>query len=100
LGIKSIFSQPISTTVNKDQLNNHYTSYALAAKLLKIELGGPQQFIENGNTIRVDLPKVKSGPLPDHRHISQAITVTHTANLFWISLTLLLPLIWTGLRFI
>ena len=98
LGMRSIFSQPISAQANKNQLNNHYSSYALAAKLLKIELGGPQQFIENGKTIRVDLPKVKAGPLPDHRYISQAITVTQTANLFWISLTLLLPLIWTGLR--
>ncbi|MEH6464505.1 MAG: cobalamin biosynthesis protein [Shewanella psychromarinicola] len=99
LGVRSILSQPISTQADKNQLNNYYSSYALAAKLLKIELGGPQQFIENGKSIRVDLPKVKSGPLPDHRHISQAITITHTANLFWISLTLLLPLIWTGLRF-
>jgi len=98
LGIRSIFSQPISAQANKDRLNNHYSSYALAAKLLKIELGGPQQFIHNGKTLRVDLPKVKAGPLPGHQHISQAILVTQNANLFWISLTLLLPLLWTGLR--
>ncbi|MGX9462270.1 cobalamin biosynthesis protein CobD/CbiB [Shewanella sp. A14] len=96
LGVKSIVSA--TTKTNKNQLNNHYSSYALAAKLLKIELGGPQQFSDNSHSIRVDLAKVKAGPLPDNRHISQAITITHTANLFWICLTLLLPLIWTGLR--
>ncbi|WP_418357356.1 MULTISPECIES: cobalamin biosynthesis protein CobD/CbiB [Shewanella] len=100
LGLTSIVSSMQPPPGDKQQLNNHYGSYNLAAKLLKIELGGPQQFINNGHTIRVDLPKVKAGPLPDYRHIKQAITVTQTANLFWISLTLLLPLIWTGLRFI
>lgn len=99
LGLKSIWSS-IAPPANRQQLNNHYDSYALAANLLKIELGGPQQFVENGKNIRVDLAKVKAGPLPDHRHISQAITITQTANLFWISLTLLLPLIWVGLRFL
>lgn len=99
LGLKSIWSS-IAPPANRQQLNNHYGSYALAANLLKIELGGPQQFVENGKNIRVDLAKVKAGPLPDHRHISQAITITQTANLFWISLTLLLPLIWVGLRFL
>ncbi|MDD8059470.1 MULTISPECIES: cobalamin biosynthesis protein CobD/CbiB [Shewanella] len=99
LGFKSVWSS-IIPHANSQQLNNQYGSYALAANLLKIELGGPQQFIENGTSIRVDLAKVKAGPLPDHRHINQAITVTQTANLFWISLTLLLPLIWVGLRFI
>ncbi|GGP59762.1 cobalamin biosynthesis protein CbiB [Shewanella algicola] len=98
LGLKSIWSS-IAPPASQ-QLNNHYGSYALAANLLKIELGGPQQFIENGISTRVDLAKVKAGPLPDHRHISQAITITQTANLFWISLTLLLPLIWAGLRFL
>ncbi|GGP40831.1 cobalamin biosynthesis protein CobD/CbiB [Shewanella saliphila] len=98
LGLKSIWSSIAPPACQ--QLNNHYGSYALAANLLKIELGGPQQFIENGISTRVDLAKVKAGPLPDHRHISQAITITQTANLFWISLTLLLPLIWAGLRFL
>lgn len=101
LGLSSIVSSMRPAPGPKQQLNNHYGSYALAAKLLKIELGGPQQFMTNkGQTIRVDLPKVKAGPLPDYRHINHAITVTQTANLFWICLTLLLPLIWTGLRFI
>jgi adenosylcobinamide-phosphate synthase len=98
LGVRALFSTPVMAPTNTPQLNNHFSSYALAAKLFNIELGGPQQFITAGQTIRVDLAKVKAGPLPGYQHISQAIKATQTANLFWISLTLLLPLIWTGLR--
>ena len=108
LGLKSMWmSDPQSLG-----LNNDYRTLHLGANLLKIELGGPQQFLTPTtqtlaytqdqtapvNVEKVTLAKVNAGPLPQYQHIQLAIKASQNGKFFFLSLALLLPLLWATLQ--
>ncbi|MBB1269801.1 cobalamin biosynthesis protein [Shewanella sp. SR44-3] len=79
---------------------NEFPSLYLGAKLLKVELGGPQKIPLGRGEYRLELDKIKCGKLPNYQDINLAIILTRRASHFWISFSLLIPLIWSGLRWL
>lgn len=109
LGIKSM---AVTDKVTQG-LNNDFSVIHLGANLLKVELGGPQQFIlpsvsqklsytKEGaieNTFeKVNLAKVLAGPLPHNQHIHIAIKAAQNGKFFFLALAILLPLLWALLQ--
>ncbi|GAA0788940.1 cobalamin biosynthesis protein CbiB [Shewanella aestuarii] len=109
LGLKSMW---VNDTQSQG-LNNDYRTLHLGANLLKIELGGPQQFLTpttaqtlayqqdlaaQVNVEKVTLAKVIAGPLPQYQHIQVAIKASQNGKFFFLSLALLLPLLWATLQ--
>lgn len=88
-------------------LNNDFNTVHLGAHLLKIELGGPQQFIDNKCLLtgalnpspnKVEVAKIKAGPFPQYQHISTAVRVSQNGKFFFLTLSLITPIIWVLLR--
>ncbi|MCL1141923.1 cobalamin biosynthesis protein [Shewanella gaetbuli] len=98
-------------------LNNDYPTVSLGANLLRIELGGPQQFTRNPHTFnapttlafdaqpqaatqfeKVRLSKVFAGSPPNAQDIQHALTIVKNGHFFILSLTLLLPVLWVCLQ--
>lgn len=75
---------------------NCINTCAIAAAVLKIELGGPMKF----NSQRVSVPKLVYGPNPDSHSITAAIRLASNGYTMWLSFLILVPLIWAGLRYI
>lgn len=95
LGFKALLSPPRSR-----QTLSEFSSLYLGAQLLQVELGGPQKIPQGRQEYRLELDKIKAGRLPSHQDISLAIILTRRASHFWLSFTLLFPLVWSGLRWL
>lgn len=67
----------------------------MAAYVLMTELGGPQKY----SGIKVQVEKVGPGPVPDHKTIPKAISLTFRTFAIWFAFVVLLPLIWVLLRY-
>jgi adenosylcobinamide-phosphate synthase len=110
LGAKSI---AITDKVTQG-LNNDFSVIHLGANLLKVELGGPQQFIIQPSASKtlsytkgvavenafekVNLTKILAGPLPQYQHIHIAIKAAQNGKFFFLALAILLPLLWALLQ--
>ena len=94
-GPKSILLlfKPLS---NNGPVYNCINTCAIAASVLKIELGGPMKF----NNQRVAVTKLIYGPKPNSQTISAAIKLASTGYTLWLSFLILIPLIWAALRYL
>lgn len=77
-------------------LYNCTNTCAIAASVLKVELGGPMKF----NNQRVEVTKLIYGPKPDSQDISAAIKLASTGYTLWLIFLILIPLIWAALRYL
>jgi adenosylcobinamide-phosphate synthase len=77
-------------------LRGYILSVDLVARILHIELGGPQKF--SGQ--RIDVAKISYGPQPTSNNIASAIQLTSRAGAIWFSFVIVLPLLWAGLRWL
>ncbi|MGL4447023.1 MAG: cobalamin biosynthesis protein CobD/CbiB [Shewanella sp.] len=77
-------------------LRGHGQSINLVASMLHIELGGPQKLAGQ----RIEVAKLRYGPVPSNATIAQAIKLTSCANMIWFSFIILLPILWAGLRYL
>ncbi|MFT5704193.1 MAG: adenosylcobinamide-phosphate synthase [Shewanella sp.] len=75
---------------------HEFQTYAIAASVLNIELGGPMKF----NGVRVNTTKLCYGPLPEQNAIPNAIKLTRMSYAIWIGFVILIPLLWAGLRYL
>jgi adenosylcobinamide-phosphate synthase len=79
---------------------SEFPSLYLGAKLLSIELGGPQKIPQGREPYRLELDKIKAGKLPTYQDINLAIALTRRASQFWIMFSLSIPLMWSGLSWL
>jgi adenosylcobinamide-phosphate synthase len=79
---------------------SEFPSLYLGAKLLNVELGGPQKIPLGRTQFRLELDKIKAGKLPNYQDINLAIILTRRASQFWIIFSLSIPLIWSGLSWL
>lgn len=77
-------------------LRGYQLSVDLVARILKIELGGPQKLAGQ----RIDIARISHGPLPTSETIAPALKLTSRACTIWFSFIILLPLLWAGLRWL
>ncbi|PMG71657.1 hypothetical protein BCU84_02425 [Shewanella sp. 10N.286.51.B7] len=77
-----------------------YSSLYIGSRILEVELGGPQKFVFNQQEQRVDVSKINPSRMPEVSDIKNAISLTSWAVTFWISFTIAIPMLWTGLRWV
>lgn len=77
-------------------INHHLSTYNIAAQVLDVELGGPVKF----GGIKVPLDKVGPPHKPDASVLPRALRLVSSTNTLWIVSLMLVPLIWTALRYL
>lgn len=75
---------------------NEFSTCEVAASVLKIELGGPLKFKET----KINLPKMRFGPLPEDKDIGKALKLNSSAFTLWMSALVIIPVIWATLRYL
>ncbi|WP_394129692.1 cobalamin biosynthesis protein [Shewanella maritima] len=85
--------------INQQQADNDFATLQVGANLLNVELGGPQQYLHQKETIRVARAKVNvSQSLPSAASIVEAQKLITPAYYFWLALIVIMPVLWLGLR--
>ncbi|NRD72957.1 cobalamin biosynthesis protein [Shewanella sp. VB17] len=92
-GPKSLLTLMRPITLN-GCIYHELNTYAVAASVLNIELGGPMKF----NGIKVITNKLIYGQLPGEHAINDAIRLIRMSHSIWVGFVILIPLIWAGLR--
>ncbi|MBQ4888666.1 cobalamin biosynthesis protein [Shewanella sp. MMG014] len=76
------------------------SSLYLGAKILQIELGGPQKMTIENAEYRVSITKINPSRVPTIADVRNAISLTTWAVTFWLSFTIAIPILWTALRWV
>lgn len=94
-GPKSLLTLIRPVTQN-GRIYHELNTYAIAASVLNIELGGPIKF----NGVRVNTHKFICGQLPGGNAINDAIRLARMGHSIWVSFVILIPLVWACLRYL